>query len=209
MTGKPFFRGRLHQILFFISLFACAWLISKGENLKELIGLIVYSFGLLTMLGTNALYHRIYWSPENRKLLKKFDHAGIYLMIAGTFTPVTLLSLSSQSANELLIFVSVVTILGIVQSLFFTDIPKIASSLIYISVGFLVLPYLSELAKNLTIPQIFLFLGGGAVYTFGGIAYGFKWPRLNPKVFGYHEFFHIFVSLAAIMHFIMISLFVI
>lgn len=201
VLSKPLLRGHFHQGMFFISLGASILLILKSETSIELISTIIYSVGLLLMFGVSALYHRINWKPDTRLLLKKFDHAGIYIMIAGTFTPVTLLSLSAESGTKLLITIWSIAIFGVVQSILFVNLPKIVSSLIYLVAGYMILPYLPELSEKFSSTDMSLLMGGGVVYSLGALAYGFKRPVLNPKIFGYHEVFHVLVSIAAIMHF--------
>lgn len=201
---KPLLRGHFHQAMFFISLGACSLLIANSDSSKEWLSTIIYSFGTLTMFGISALYHRITWSPEKRALLKKLDHSGIYIMIAGTVTPITLMGLSEKSGNTLLIIIWTIALFGVLQSIFFVNLPKIVSALLYILAGFIISPYLSELAPNIGTVNIWLLLAGGITYSLGALSYGFKRPVFNPKYFGYHELFHVMVSIAAILHFIVV-----
>jgi hemolysin III len=201
---KPLLRGHFHQAMFFVSLGACSLLLLKANTTVEFYSLLIYSIGLLTMFGISAIYHRIHWEPAQRLFMRKLDHAGIYVMIAGTFTPVTLLSLSESSGKTLLITIWVIALVGILQSIFFVNLPKIVSSIIYLIAGYMVFPYLPELSERLSLVQMILILGGGLVYSLGALSYGLKWPNINPKIFGYHEVFHLLVSIAAIMHFALI-----
>lgn len=202
-VGKPLLRGHFHQAMFFIFLGASLMLISISSNYK--LELIVYSLCAMVMFGISSLYHRIYWSLKVRALWKKLDHAGIYLMIAGTFTPVATAGLSDASAKNLLIAVWLVALVGIIQSLIFVRFPKWVSSLIYLAAGYMILPYFSELKNNIGNVNITLVILGGLFYSIGAVVYGLKRPHFNPKFFGYHEFFHIFVNLGATFHFMAIS----
>lgn len=204
---RPLLRGHFHQAMFFVSLGACALLLLKCKNQAELIPILVYSIGLLTMFGVSALYHRITWSPTKRLLMKRLDHASIYIMIAGSFTPITKLGMNSPDGENLLSLVWVVALLGLLQSLFFVNIPKMISAILYLIMGFLVLPYLKGLLPALGILKLSLLLLGGLSYTVGAISYGLKKPAFIPHIFGYHEFFHVMVSVGAILHFAMIYLF--
>ncbi len=156
------------------------------------------------MFGISALYHRITWSPPKRLLMKKLDHAGIYLMIAGTFTPISLLTLAEPSRTKLLISIWLVAALGVIQSVFFVHLPKMVSAVIYLFAGYLIIPYLSELVPSLGPFSLGLLIAGGLAYSIGALGYGLKRPVLNPKVFGYHEVFHLWVCVGAILHFIVI-----
>ena len=201
---KPLLRGHFHQAMFFVALGACSVLVFKSTTLVETLATLIYSLGLLIMFGVSALYHRIHWEPKARLLMKKLDHCGIYIMIAGTFTPICLLSLSETSGQKLLILIWIVALLGILQSVFFVNLPKLVSAILYLIAGYLILPYLSELQAHLGMTNVALILAGGIVYSIGALTYGLKRPVLNPRVFGYHELFHTLVGVAAILHFIVI-----
>lgn len=127
---KPILRGWSHQVMFFVSLGACSLLIAKSANTTQYISTIVYSIGLLMMLGVSAFYHRIHWEPRKRDLLGRLDHSAIYVMIAGTCTPITLLVLNGESGSTLLISIWTVAAIGILKSIFFPNLPEKVSALI-------------------------------------------------------------------------------
>jgi hemolysin III len=205
MEGKkPFFRGHSHQAMFFMAVGASGLLIAKATGSKELISAIVYCVGLMAMLGTSALYHRIYWSPSKRALLKRLDHSAIYIMIACAATPIALLALPESLGLQMMKRMWVVATLGIIQALFFVNIPKIITATLYILTGFVVLPFIFDLIPGLGTKNMVLLLLSGSIYAIGGIGYGLKWPKLNPKYFGYHEYFHMLVNTATILHFLII-----
>lgn len=201
---KPLLRGHFHQAMFFVSLGASLLLIAKSNTRLEYISTIIYSLALLTMFGVSALYHRITWNPEKRLFMKKLDHAGIYLMIAGCFTPITLLALPEASGMKLLILIWAVAFIGIVQSIFFVNLPKYISALLYIFMGYMIVPYFSELTASIGEKNLIWLIAGGIAYSIGAVAYGLKRPVFRPLVFGYHEFFHVMVIVGAVFHFIMI-----
>jgi hemolysin III len=115
------------------------------------------------------------------------------------------LGLDAQTSTVLLITIWSVAAVGIIQSIFFVNIPKILSSIIYLIAGYLILPYLSQLSVLIGEQNIWLIVAGGLAYSLGAICYGLKWPTLSPRYFGYHEVFHILVNCGAILHFIVIS----
>lgn len=201
---KPLLRGHFHQAMFFVSLGASILLIAKSDSRIEYISTIVYSIALLGMFGISALYHRITWNPTERFLMKRLDHAGIYLMIAGCFTPICLLGLPEQSGMRLLTLIWIVGFVGIIQSIFFVNISKMYSAILYLIMGYMIVPYFSELAAHIGYVKLSLLIGGGIAYSIGAISYGLKRPAFKPLVFGYHEFFHVMVSVGAILHFILI-----
>lgn len=201
---KPLLRGHFHQAMFFVSLGAALLLIAKSDSRIEYISTIVYSIALLVMFGISALYHRITWNPTERFLMKRLDHAGIYLMIAGCFTPICLLALPENSGMPLLTLIWIVAFIGIIQSIFFVNISKMYSAILYLIMGYMIVPYFPELTAHIGFINLSLLIGGGIAYSIGAISYGLKRPVFKPLVFGYHEFFHVMVSVGAILHFILI-----
>lgn len=201
---KPLLRGHLHQEAFFIAVGACALLIAKSSNSKTLLSSLVYSIGILSMLGISALYHRPHWEPSARAFMKRLDHSAIFVLIAGTFTPICLLALPEAQGMQLLKIVWIAAVAGILQSIFWVKVPKYVTAIFYVVMGWLAIPYMSEMKQSLTAPQFVLIVVGGVVYTLGAVFYATKRPHFKPAIFGYHEFFHAFTVVAAILHFIVV-----
>ncbi len=201
---KPLLRGYLHQEAFFFTLGASALLVAKASNQIALAASLIYSCGLLLLFGISALYHRPHWDPKPRALLKRLDHSAIFILIASTFTPICLLALSEKDGNQLLLVVGIAALAGILQSIFWVKAPKIVTAIFYVIVGWLALPYLSELQVSLGTAKVLLILAGGIFYTIGAVFYALKKPNLIQNVFGYHELFHLFVIIGAALHFVVI-----
>ena len=202
---KPALRGHFHQAMFFVVLGAGVPLVYNSQGLSTRVSVSVYVVCALLTFGISALYHRITWSAEARAIWRKLDHAGIYLMIAGTFTPVAMLGLSAASARNCLMTIWVIALAGIIQSIFFVNIPKIFSALIYLVAGYLIVPYMGELQQTLGSGNVWLLVAGGVTYTLGALCYALKRPVLDPRFFGYHEVFHVLVNAGAILHFFVIN----
>lgn len=202
---KPLLRGHFHQAMFFAAVGAFTPLILRSRESQHFISLLIYAACAIIMFGISTLYHRVTWTPKRRALWKKFDHCGIYLMIAGTCTPVASIGLSAESSKILLTTIWLVALAGIVQSIFFTNIPKFVSSILYLITGYLVVPYFSELHATIGMENSSLIIAGGVVYSIGAITYALKKPILKPHIFGYHEFFHILINIGAIIHFLVIN----
>jgi hemolysin III len=202
---KPALRGHFHQAMFFVVLGAGVPLVYNSQGLATRVSVSVYVVCALLTFGISALYHRITWSSGARAIWRKLDHAGIYLMIAGTFTPVAMLGLSAASARNCLMTIWVVALAGIIQSIFFVNIPKIFSALLYLGAGYLIVPYMGELQQTIGSANVWLLVAGGVAYTLGAICYGLKRPVLDPRYFGYHEVFHVLVNAGAILHFFVIN----
>jgi hemolysin III len=201
---KPLLRGYFHEWMFFISIGACIPLINNSTNSTELIATIVYSIGIFMMFGFSALYHRVNWRPEVLKIMRRLDHSSIFIMIAGSFTPICLLVLPENLGLQLLVIMWVVAGIGILQTFIFTNAPRMIRAGIYLIAGYIAIPYLSVLSSVMGFTNFSLTVAGGTIYSVGAISYGLKFPNFSPKYFGYHEFFHVLISLAAILHFIVI-----
>jgi hemolysin III len=203
---KPLLRGHFHQAAFFIALGACAMLLAQASNSDALGAIIVYSLCLCGLLGISALYHRPQWQPNARMWMKRLDHAAIFLLIAGTGTPLALLGIPGPTGEKLRNIFWLVAVVGIFQSLFWVKAPKWVSAVLYVGMGWLALPYLTELKSALGSNGIALLVAGGVVYTVGAVIYAMKKPNPWPVVFGYHEIFHVLVVVAAAFHFVCIYL---
>lgn len=201
---KPTLRGYFHQEAFFVTLGACVLLIAKASNDLTLIASLVYSFGLLCLFGVSAVYHRPHWQPKPRALMKRLDHSSIFICIAGTFTPVCLLALPATSGHRLLTVVWAAAFVGVLQSIFWVKAPKWFTALFYVGVGWLAVPYLSEMNASLGPQNTAGIIVGGLLYTVGAIFYAAKKPNFFPGIFGYHELFHIFTIIGAAFHFAVI-----
>ncbi|MDZ4662980.1 MAG: hemolysin III family protein [Pseudomonadota bacterium] len=201
---KPLLRGHFHQGAFFFSLGACAMLIAKSHELVSIISMLIYSLSLCGLFGISALYHRVQWSTERRAWMRRLDHSSIFVLIAGSATPICLLALSRESASRVLVFIWIATVMGVIQSLFWVNAPKWLSAVLYVSVGWMVAPYLREFHATLGIAKVTLLLLGGLVYTIGALVYAFRYPNPSPRYFGYHEIFHLLVIVGAAFHFVVI-----
>ena len=126
-------------------------------------------------------------------------------MIAGTFTPVAMLGLNAASARDCLMTIWIVALAGIIQSVFFVNIPKIFSAVLYLVAGYLIVPYMGELQQTIGSANVWILVAGGVAYTLGALCYGLKRPVLDPRYFGYHELFHVLVNAGAILHFFVIN----
>ncbi len=201
---KPFLRGRFHEASFFFGLGACAMLIAVAPSSRAVVAALVYSLCLALLFGVSSLYHRNYWPEKSRRLLRKLDHAGIYVFIAGTATPICLIGLSSSDGLKLLSIFWAAALFGICKEVFWKNSPRWSSSVLYVTMGWLATPYLSQFIHALGTQNTVVFVLGGVVYTTGALIYAFKWPNPSPKFFGYHEIFHLFVMVGCLLHFLVI-----
>lgn len=202
---KPLLRGHFHQAAFFFAAGACVMMLAQIKTTSLFIALLIYSLSLTGLFGVSAVYHRPTWSPSKRMWMRRLDHAAIYVLIAGTGTPLFYLSLPPETGMKLLILTWTVASFGIFQSLFWVNAPKWVSSILYVIAGYIVVPYFPEMKSSLGTSGILLIIAGGVFYTIGAIIYAVKRPDPWPKFFGYHEIFHLVVIVGAVFHFISIN----
>lgn len=203
-------RGVLHYWSFLIYVALGATLISVAAATvsgKAALATSVYGATVLGMFGVSALYHRRWWvSLRVRAWMKRLDHSMIFLFIAGTYTPFTLLSMPPSSGYPVLAVVWGGAIAGVALKLLWPHAPRWLGTPIYIALGWVAVFVLPDLLHHAGAAALALLLVGGALYTLGAIFYATRWPDPWPHVFGHHEFFHAATVLAAISHYIAIWL---
>jgi len=204
---RPRLRGVFHQYAFFASLFAGVWLILvAATGVKATVAAAVYAVSVSGLFGVSALYHRVTWAPRPRRLLRQLDHAMIFLLIAGTYTPVGMLVLKGALAAAVLAVVWCGALAGIVLNLVWHDTPKWVAALVYVALGWVAVAALPQLLSRLGVVGTLLIIGGGLVYSAGALVYALRRPNPAPATFGYHEIFHLLVIVGVAAHFAAISL---
>ena len=160
---------------------------------------------LANLLGTSALYHRPTWSLRARARMRRLDHSAIFVLIAGTYTPLAL-TLPSETARTMLTVAWVGAVIGVARALFWINAPKWVVAVLALTMGWLALLYLPTVGKVAGAPVLWWMGAGGVLYSLGALAYAFRKPDPWPRVFGYHEVFHALVLAAAVCHFVAIVL---
>jgi hemolysin III len=197
---KPRWRGVLHQYAFFVAVVAGAALVLAAEGGRARTGAVVYAIGLTGLLGTSALYHRLDWPPRARMWMRRIDHSMIFVLIAGTVTPIALIALEGSLQTVLLVMVWAGAAFGVALSLLWPRAPKWLTALVYVALGWSGIVALPELA-GYAVPALVLLAAGGILYTAGAVIYALGRPDPAPRVFGYHEVFHALVVIAAALHY--------
>ena len=165
----------------------------------------VYGLALIGLYATSTLYHCLRVGPEGRRKLRMLDHIMIYLLIAGTYTPICLVTLRGHGAWGWTIFGIIwgLAVAGTIVKLFWLEAPRWLSSVAYIGMGWVLVIAMFVVVEAMpTLAFIWLMIGG-FFYTAGGVLYALKWPGRDRKYFGFHEVFHIFILLGSISHFAM------
>ena len=197
---RPRLRGVSHQYAFFLSLGAGAALVAAASGGRETVAAAVFAGALAVMFGVSAVYHRVLWPPAARRWMRRLDHAAIYLLIAGTYTPFGLLVLPPTWAVVVLSIVWSGCAVGIALKFVWFDAPKWLAAVVAIAlgwVGVVAFPHLLDAGVG---PLVLLGVGG-VLYTTGAVVYARGRPDPVPAVFGYHELFHAFVIAAAACQF--------
>jgi hemolysin III len=198
----PRLRGVTHAYAFWLALVAAGALIALTPSGAPRVAAAIYGAGLCAVFGGSGLYHRWRWHPRWRPLLRRLDHSTIYVFIAACYTAVGMLVLTG--ATRWVVFVTVWSgaALGIVFSLAWVNAPRWLSSSTYIVLGWVALLAVPQLVSSLPVAPLVLVASGGVLYTAGAVVFALGRPDPWPRVFGFHEIFHVFVILAAIAHFV-------
>jgi hemolysin III len=203
---KPRLRGVSHEWAFFISLGLGAVLIIAAKTPKATLAVAIYAVSLSALFGTSALYHRVDWKrPDVRRWMRRLDHSMIFVLIAGTYTPFALLVLEGALADAILVVVWVGAAIGTIVETVWIEHPKWVAALVYLSMGWVAVVAFPGLWDEIGVGGTLLVAAGGLLYTIGAVVYATQRPNPNPRVFGYHEVFHLFVIAAAAAHFAAIA----
>jgi hemolysin III len=206
---KPLLRGVLHQAAFFASLAAGPLLVLGADGTRERVSAAVFAASVAACFGASALYHRVTWQPHVRLWMRRIDHAGVYLLIAGTYTPVSLLVLRGAWRPAILAIVWTGAAAAIVLKFVWVAAPKWLAAAIGIALGWVAVVALPQLIRRLDVLEVTLLIVGGLAYTAGAIVYARRRPDPVPTVFGYHELFHALTIVAVVAQYVAIALVVV
>jgi hemolysin III len=207
--SKPRLRGVLHQSAFSVALVVGTLLVVFADGTRASLAAAVFAGSVAAMLGTSALYHRITWSPRMRPWMRRLDHAGIYLLIAGSYTPVGLLTLTGTLRTVVLAVVWSGAGLAIAFKFLWVGAPKWLSAVVGLALGWIGVAALPQVWAHAGPAAVVLLAAGGLAYTVGAIVYALRRPDPAPRVFGYHELFHALTLVAVACQYVAIAFFVI
>ncbi len=209
LPGKPRLRGSLHHWSFVLSMAAGATLVTAAATVVgsaiAVVSCAIYVAGALGLFGISALYHRYPWRSERaQERMRRLDHSMIFVFIAGTYTPVAALALSSTTRVVVLATVWAGALGGVALQLAWPGAPRWLGVPIYLALGWVAVFVLPDLLRYAGVAALVLLLAGGALYTVGALFYATRRPDPWPSTFGYHEFFHAATVLAAVCHYVAI-----
>lgn len=202
-----------HFIAMILAIIAAIPLLSKagqGSGHMHISALAVFILSMIGLYAASTIYHTLDISPKINKLLRKIDHMMIFILIAGTYTPVCMIVLGDKTGWTMLTLVWGIAIVGILINALWITCPKWFSSLIYIAMGWVCILAITKILSSMPMAGFMWLLAGGIIYTVGGIIYAMKLPFFNSRhrYFGSHEIFHLFVMGGSLCHYVMMYRFV-
>lgn len=202
--------GLTHLIGAVLSVIGLVVLVARAlpaGDLLQIFSFVVFGLSLILLYSTSATYHIINASKKTIAFFRKLDHGMIYVLIAGTYTPICLMLLRGPVGYTLLSLIWAIAICGIFLQTFLIKVPRWVYTLTYVLMGWLAVFALSPLVKATSLGSITLLLLGGVLYTIGAVIYATKKPNFFKDLVGFHEIFHVFVVLGSISHFMFIFLY--
>jgi hemolysin III len=200
---KPRLRGFSHLIAVLGAILGWGVLVRAAPSTRAVVAASIYGASLAMMFAVSAVYHLPTWPPIQRRFLRRLDHAAIFLLIAGTYTPLCL-ALGPTRGLGLLAFVWTGAVFGIVQAVIYPDAPRYVGVPIYLALGWAIFPLIGAVRTAVGAEGLALLAAGGIAYTLGAVIYWLRRPDPLPTFFGYHEIFHLLVIAAASCHFAVI-----
>lgn len=196
-----------HFIAMMMAVFAAVPLLLKAgltSGMRNFTAMAIFMLSMILLYAASATYHTVNLSGNRLKFFRKLDHMMIFVLIAGSYTPVCLIILGRSVGYPLLALVWGIALVGMIINLCWITCPKWVSSIIYIAMGWVCVLVFGQLLDSLSTPAFLWLLGGGLLYTIGGVIYALKLPIFNSKYksFGSHEVFHLFVMAGSVCHFI-------
>lgn len=204
---RPALRGKLHLGAAVLAVFGMAWLLLKASSPAGYVGGAIFAASLTLLYTTSSVYHQVTWSPRWRRHMRRIDHAVIFVLIGGTYTPFCL-DVGLAWGIPMLSVVWGLAGAGAVMKVAWPDAPRWLGVTLYISLGWAALVAMPELISHFAVTPLALLASGGVLYTIGGLVYAVRRPDPWPRVFGYHEVFHAFVVAASAVHYSTILIYI-
>jgi hemolysin III len=195
----------LHAGTFPAALIGGILLVALAPTLSARLAATVYAITSALLFGVSALYHRGHWSERGEAVLRRFDHANIYLIIAGTYTPFALLALHGTARTLVLSVIWSGALAGVLFRIVWVRAPRWLYTALYVGLGWVAAAFMPELLHGAGPAALILVCVGGLLYSIGGLVYGLRRPDPSPRWFGFHEVFHAFTIAAYVAQYIAVS----
>ena len=194
---KPLLRGYLHAVAAVLAIFGTIFLLLRtvGDMPKQF-SLLIYGVSSLLLFGWSAFYHIGAWSVSRRAFMRRIDHANIFILIAGTYTPIVFNVMTGQWRTAILVIIWTLAVIGIATAAPAIHLPRWITATLYVVMGWVVIAAVPELVGQVGINGMLLLLLAGILYTLGAVAYALRKPTLWARIFSFHEVFHLATILA-------------
>lgn len=202
---KPLLRGMSHAYAFWVALVAAVALTAMVPAGTPRVASVIYGVGLCGLFAASGTYHRWRWNPRWRPLLRRVDHSTIFIFIAASYTPVALLVMHGTLRWAILVAVWTGALGGVILSVAWITAPRVLSAICYLALGWVSVVALPQMLDRLDVAPLVLLAAGGVLYSLGAVVYATKRPDPWPRVFGFHEVFHVLVILAAAVQFVALA----
>ncbi len=196
--AKPLLRGVSHQYAFFFALAGAYALVRSSRTPQAAVASLVFGASLAFLFATSALYHRVAWSQRARQRMRRVDHAAIFVLIAGGYTPLFALFPSSKGDHLALMAIWIGAGIGVIKSIVWAHAPKWVTALVCVVLGWLVVGQVMDRTPAVGTLAVGMLVASGTLYSIGALVYAVKRPDPFPRVFGYHEVFHAFTIVASL-----------
>ena len=205
---RPALRGMFHVCGAIAATLGAPLLLLVANSPRAYVGGAIFAASLILLYGTSASYHRITWTPLFQAIISRLDHSMVLVLIAGTYTPFCLVVLNTAWGITMLSVIWGIAGAGILMNLAWPASPRWLRVTFYVVLGWLGLISAWELAAWFTPSPLALLVLGGVLYTLGGVVYVIRKPNPWPRVFGYHEIFHLLVVLGSTLHYSLVAIYV-
>ncbi|PDW01332.1 PAQR family membrane homeostasis protein TrhA [Candidatus Chloroploca asiatica] len=193
-SPKPLLRGWSHAVGAVAALIATViLLIQTFGDYPRFFALLVFGLSMILLYAVSAIYHLGNWPERQRIFWRTFDHANIFVFIAGAYTPIAVILLDGTMRIALLVVIWSLALVGAAASFFTLRMPRWGLILLYIGMGWISLILLPQMVQAISFQPVLLLIAGGLMYTIGALIYAFRWPNPLPRIFGFHEIFHLLV----------------
>ncbi|HQY34369.1 hemolysin III family protein [Actinotalea sp.] len=205
---KPRLRGWLHAGMAPLALVGAIALVALAPTTAGKVTTAIFGLSSILLFGVSAVYHRGTWSPRVNGVLRRLDHTNIFLIIAGTYTPLAVLLLPRETAQMMLVVVWSGALAGLLARIFWLGAPRWFYTPVYVALGWVAVWYIPTFW--VATPQgptiVWLVAAGGLAYTLGAVVYGTRWPDPSPRWFGFHEVFHSLTVVGFVCHYVAVSI---
>ena len=206
---KPLLRGWFHAGAALASLIFTIGLVwASAYDPPRMVSMLIFGLSMIELYTVSAIYHIGRWQPRTHRVLRSLDHSNIFILIAGTYTPICFNVLYGWPRVGMLVAIWSLALAGVFVAIFKPNLPRWVGSMLYVGMGWVSLLAVPVIVQALDWAPLLLLVLGGILYTVGAVIYAMKWPNPFPRVFGFHEIFHLFVIAGSVVFAIVITVWV-